>query len=568
MAGGEGVGASRGGRTEARIAELDGRRRARNAFALAVGLSGVSGALVFPMLLASVDQRVVGVTVAASLAFGGCALVGRKGESAATAPLLNALLFAVLFAGVTVNRQIGPGPAFVGFSLFAAAATLTLRGVILAGIAGALSIVGMALVSWNEPQLAVKPPSALVYGLCLALVTTILSVVQALNTRRALAQVVERERRALAAEARAQESESRYRLTTDNMSDFIALLDQRGRFLYASPSFERILGISPDDLLRESRHDLMHAEDTSYAASHFAVALARGKARGTYRVRDINGQLHWIESVYDAVPGADQTLVVVAARDVTENRALAAQLQQAQKMDALGRMAAAVAHDFNNLLTVIRSAVTVALWEFGESDSTTRSALLHAEQATIGAAALTARLLAFSRRAVVALEVVDARQALSGLTELLPRALGPGIELDVQLGPDLPPILAAPVQLEQILLNLAINARDAMPRGGKLSVVARSRQLAEGDENDCRPGEWLELDVKDTGSGLTDDAKAHLFEPFFTTKPPGEGTGLGLSTCYGIVRQLGGSIRAASAPGHGTTFTVLLPRAVGSVDAG
>ena len=149
-------------------------------------------------------------------------------------------------------------------------------------------------------------------------------------------------------------------------------------------------------------------------------------------------------------------------------------------------------------------------------------------------------------------------------TELLPRELGSTIELDVRLEPDLPPIIAAPVQLEQILLNLAINARDAMPDGGKVSVVARSRQLAEGEERDCRPGEWLELDVKDTGSGLTDDAKAHLFEPFFTTKPPGKGTGLGLSTCYGIVRQLGGSIRAASLPGQGTTFKVLLPRAAGA----
>jgi PAS domain S-box-containing protein len=554
------VGRDDGGQTEARIAELDGQRRARNAYVLALGLSGVTGVMAVPLLLSRVDARVVGVTAAASVAFAGCAIVGRKRQSAVTAPLLNTILVAVLFAGVAVNRQIGPGPAFVGFSLFAAAATLSLRGVILGGIVGALSIVGMALVAWNEPQTAVRPPSALAYGLCLCSVTTILSVVQAMSTRRALALVVERERRALDAEARAQESEARYRLTTDNMSDLIALLDRRGHFLYASPSFERILGVSPGDLLHQPRLDVMHPEDVPLAAADFAAALARGKARGTYRCRDKEGRQRWIESVYDAVPRGDLTLVVVAARDVTENRALAAQLQQAQKMDALGRMAAAVAHDFNNLLTVIRSAITLALWELTEA-SPSRSALLHAEQATMGAAALTARLLAFSRGAVVALEVVDARQALSGLTDLLPRALGSGIELDVQLEADLPPIVAAPVHLEQILLNLAINARDAMPDGGKVSVIARSRHLAEGEDSDCRPGEWLELDVKDTGSGLTDDAKAHLFEPFFTTKPPGQGTGLGLSTCYGIVRQLGGSIRAVSAPGGGTTFTVLLPRA-------
>jgi two-component system cell cycle sensor histidine kinase/response regulator CckA len=324
--------------------------------------------------------------------------------------------------------------------------------------------------------------------------------------------------------------------------------------------------VSPDELRKHMRLDVMHPEDAPRAIADFADALALGKASGTYRCRDTKGREHWIEGVYDAVPSGNRRLVAVAARDVTENRALAAQLQQAQKMDALGRMAAAVAHDFNNLLTVIRSAITIALWDLPEPTSG-RGALLQAEQATIGAAALTSRLLAFSRRAVVALEVIDTHQALSGLSDLLLRVLGPDIEFYVHLEPDLPPIVAAPVQLEQILLNLAINARDAMPKGGKLSVLARSRQLGEAEESDCRPGEWLEVDVKDTGSGMSDDVKEHLFEPFFTTKPVGKGTGLGLSTCYGIVRQLGGNIRAVSALGEGTTFTVLLPRAAASVDA-
>jgi PAS domain S-box-containing protein len=550
---------------ETSIAELDRRRRIRNAFPLATGLSGVAFATAVSLFFAKADMGVVLVSAAASAAFAGCAFVGRKGESALTAPLVNALLAVLLFAGVAVNRQIGPGPAFVGFSLFVAAATFTLRGVILGGVVGAITISGMAFVSWEEPQLAVKPAMALAYGLSLCCVTTLLSVVQAINSRRALAQVVEREQRARAAEERAHESEARYRLTTDNMSDLIALLDDRGRVLYASPSFERILGVLPSDLMERLRLDVMHPEDAPRAAADFADALLRGKASGTYRCRDKKGRERWIEGVYDALPSGDRRLVAVAARDVTENRALAAQLQQAQKMDALGRMAAAVAHDFNNLLTVIRSAITIALWDLAKS-TTGHGALLQAEQATIGAAALTSRLLAFSRGAVVASEVIEARQALTGLLELLPRALGSTIELDVRIDPDLPPIVAAPVQLEQVLLNLAINARDAMPNGGRLSVVARTRHLAEGEEIDCRPGEWLEVDVKDTGSGLTEDAKEHLFEPFFTTKPVGKGTGLGLPTCYGIVRQLGGNIRATSAPGQGTTFTVLLPRATRPVE--
>ena len=284
---------------------------------------GGRGASIVPLLFAQIDLRVVGVTAAASVAFAVCAFVGRGGRSAIAAPLLNVIFSVVLFSGVAVNRQIGPGPAFVGFSLFAAAATLPIRGVIVAGIAGVLTIVGMATIAWNEPQLAVKPPSALAYGLCLSVVTTILSVVQALNTRRALGQVVEREQRALAAEARAQESEARYRLITDSMSDLVALLDQRGRFLYASPSVERILGISPDALLREPRFDLVHPEDGPHMIEDFAEALEHGKARGAYRCRDKEGRERWIESVYDAVPGVDQTLVAIAARDVTENRALA-----------------------------------------------------------------------------------------------------------------------------------------------------------------------------------------------------------------------------------------------------
>jgi PAS domain S-box-containing protein len=543
------------------VQELDRLRRIGNTRALATGLAVVLAVAAVPFLMVGIDRRVVAVTVGASVAFTGCALLARarRGGDAA-ALLLNLLLVMVLFAGVAVNRQIGPGPAFVGFSLFVAAATLTLRGVVLGGLVGALTIVGMWYVARNEPQLAVPPSAALTYGLTLSFITTMLSVVQAINTRRALSQVVEREQRALTAEARAHESEARYRLITDNMSDLVGLLDHRGHVLYASPSIERILGYPPEELLARSSPDAIHPEDMPRAAADFAEALAHGKARGTYRCRDRDGRERWIEGVYDAVPGADGPLVAVAARDVTENRALASQLQQAQKMDALGRMAAAVAHDFNNLLTVIRAGVTLAEWEL-PGESTGRSALADAEQATGVAAALTQRLLAFARQDAVVAEVIDAREALSGLAELLPRAMGGLVELELRLGADLPLIVAAPVQLEQILLNLAINARDAMPEGGTLAVVARRRSLAEGEEPDCRPGDWLEIKAIDTGLGMSEAVMPHVFEPFFTTKAVGKGTGLGLSTCYGIVRQLGGQIRVASVVGEGTTFTILLPAA-------
>ncbi len=432
--------------TRLQVEELDLRRRMRNTRGLSIGMAVLSAAILVPMRLAGVDRRVVLVAAAATAPFAACAWAARTRAGPGAAIAFNVALAAVLFAGVASNRQIGPGPAFVGFSLFVAAATLPLEGVVVAGVAGALNVGAMCLVARGHAQIGETPDVAFTYGLALCVVTTMLSLVQTTNTRRALTQVVEREQRAVAAEA--------------------------------------------------------------------------------------------------------------------EQRALAAQLQQAQKMDALGRMAAAVAHDFNNLLMVISAAIATARKQLPASSPGT-GLLADAEQAASGAAALTARLLAFSRQTPVAPEVVDTRKALRGLADLLPRALGPEVTLKIDLRAALPSVLAAPVQLEQVLLNLALNARDAMPRGGTLSVVARSRVLAEGEERDCKAGTWLELAVTDTGTGMPDEVLAHLFDPSFTTKPPGKGTGLGLSTCSGIVRQLGGCIRVTSKVGDGTTFRVLLPQAAG-----
>ncbi len=433
------------GAARALVDELDRHRRARNTRSLGIGFAAINGVIAVPMFATGIDARVIVVPVVAVPVFAACSWLAQK-HSDAAAVLLNAILAIMLFAGVAANRQIGPGPAFMGFSLFVAAATLPVRGVIAMGGVGALAVTGMWWVARDVPQLVIQPGAALTYGVALSTVTTILSVVQALNTRRALAQVVEREQRAQIAEARARE--------------------------------------------------------------------------------------------------------------------IAAQLQQAQKMDALGRMAASVAHDFNNFLAVILGAIWMANRELPES-SKGRAALGDAKQATDSSVALTKRLLAFARKSAVASEAIDARAALSGLVDLLPRALGPDVRLDVKLDDRLPRIVAEPAQLEQVILNLAVNARDAMPDGGTLSVRARTRELAEGEEIDRAPGEWLELVVSDTGSGMTEEVMAHLFEPFFTTKAAGAGTGLGLSTCYAIVRQLGGGIRATSKPGAGTTFTVLLPRAAG-----
>jgi PAS domain S-box-containing protein len=555
-----GAGAVRGGEVVT-ARELDRGRHARNTHTLSLGLALVSGVMLVPLAVVGVDARVLVVTAAALGPFAGCAWLSRRYERLAPVAL-NAFLHAMIFAGVVVNKQIGPGPAFVGFSLFVAAATLPLRGVLIAGVVGVLNVVAMWAICRQEPQLAEPPGVAVTYGLTLCGVTTLLSVVQSINARRTLEQVVERERRALAAEARAHESESRYRLITDNTSDLVALLDQGGRFLYASPSFERILGLRPADVIGKLRTDFMAPEDFQRATGDLMEALAHGSARGLYRCIDGKGRPLFIECVYDAVDHSDPKLVAMAARDVTEKRALASQLQQAQKMDALGRMAAVVAHDFNNMLTVISSAISIARTELPEG-SMGGEALEDGAKSATSAAALTSRLLAFSRQSPTVAESVDARKALGGAAQLLPHALGHKIALRIDIGDGLPTIAASQVQLEQLLLNLALNARDAMPDGGELSIRARERRLAAGEEGDLRPGRWLELVVRDTGTGMTDEVKARLFEPFFTTKPAGRGTGLGLSTCYGIVKQLGGVIRVESEVGKGTTFTVLVPETPG-----
>src|SRR5581483_3291477 len=201
----------------------------------------------------------------------------------------------MIFAGVAANGQIGPGPAFVGFSLFVAVATLPLRGVVAAGIAGVLNVAAMSFVARGVPQIIETPVIAFTYGLTLCCVTTLLGIVATTNTYGAIEKVVERERRAVAAEARASESQALYRLITDSMSDLVALLDEEGRFLYASPSFERVLGVGPDALLRTECFERIQPDDRRVARATFDDALAHGSARGSFRCPSKDGRERWVE---------------------------------------------------------------------------------------------------------------------------------------------------------------------------------------------------------------------------------------------------------------------------------
>ena len=253
-------------------------------------------------------------------------------------------------------------------------------------------------------------------------------------------------------------------------------------------------------------------------------------------------------------------------RDISERKGLEEQLRQAQRLEAIGRLAGGVAHDFNNLLTVI-SGYTEALLE--GRDRASEPELDQIAAAAERAAILTRQLLAFSRRQVLQPRVLQLNDVVAGLTPMLSRLIGEDVELVATLAPSLDPVLADPNQLEQVLVNLAVNARDAMPDGGLLTIHTENVELDEeyvAQHGDAVVGPHVMLSVSDTGVGMDAETLSHVFEPFFTTKPLGIGTGLGLATVYGIVKQSGGSMWVYSEPGQGTTFKALLPRADSPVD--
>ena len=246
-------------------------------------------------------------------------------------------------------------------------------------------------------------------------------------------------------------------------------------------------------------------------------------------------------------------------RDVTERKHLEEQLRNAQQLEAIGRLAGGVAHDFNNILSIIMGHAELLL--AGDIDERSRIGLEQMRRAAERAASLTQQLLAFSRKQVLQPRVLDLNETVADVQKMLSRVIGEDIELIARLHPSLIMVKADPSQLEQVLINLAVNARDAMPHGGKLAMETSNVELAEEATRDVdlAPGRYVMLKVTDTGNGMDGATLSHVFEPFFTTKPVGKGTGLGLSTVYGIVKQSGGSIQAESEPGRGTSFRIYLP---------
>ena len=368
------------------------------------------------------------------------------------------------------------------------------------------------------------------------------------------------------------ESEERYRMLADNPYDLIAELDEHARFIYASPNFETILGYSPELLLGSPGIDIIHPEDRESVMRGLTSTLAELATRhSVYRALHRDGSYRWLETTMRAYQTPDSKVIAcMISRDITEkvesNEALRQseqKLQQSQKMEAIGRMAGGIAHDFNNLLTAITGYCDLLLEELG-AQHPARTDAEEILKASERAAQLTHQLLAFSRRQVLQPRILDLNNLVADMDRMLRRLIGEDVELVTLLDGAAWPIKADPGQLQQVLMNLVVNARDAMPRGGRLTIETVNTTLDDtvaSELGDIPAGEYLTLSVSDNGTGMTEEIRAMIFEPFFTTKESGKGTGLGLSTVIGIVQQSGGHIEVESEDGRGACFVIYLPKA-------
>jgi PAS domain S-box-containing protein len=338
---------------------------------------------------------------------------------------------------------------------------------------------------------------------------------------------------------------------------------------YFSENLRSLLGYRPQEAMTPDWWITnLHASDRDHVVANVPSLFAKGHAALDYRFRDKGGTYRWLRDEQRCVkgPGGRPVEVIGSWTDVTERVNLESQLRQAQKMEAVGQLAGGVAHDFNNLLTVIKGySQLVVTDDLPTSEARELSREIFA--AATRAGQLTNQLLAFSRKHAIHLRTVDLNETVLELAKMLERLIGASVSLEFDCAPDTPRVRADTGMLEQVLMNLAINARDAMPGGGSIVISTGSRAVSQGARvptSGAYPGKFATLRVADTGTGIPADVLAHIFEPFYTTKAPGKGTGLGLATAYGIVQQHKGWIDVKTEIGRGSAFTVYIPALAGS----
>jgi two-component system cell cycle sensor histidine kinase/response regulator CckA len=363
------------------------------------------------------------------------------------------------------------------------------------------------------------------------------------------------------AEAQLRQSEARYRELFENASDLIATVDLESRFTDVNTAFARALGYTREELIGRPLEEVVPPEalESLQQARLGKLELEVDASLYEHELIAKDGRRIEVEVASRLITENGEPVGTEAiCRDISERKRLEEQLRQAQKMEAIGQLAGGIAHDFNNLLTVINGNADRAL---GLDDlSEIKSSLGAVLKAGTSAGALTRQLLAFSRQQVLQPRVLDLSDVLSDLPHLLDRLLGDNVVVQTTVEPALGNIRVDPNQIEQVLINLALNARDAMPGGGSITIAAANAQVDEtyAASVELEPGSYVSVTFTDTGVGMDDETRSRIFEPFFTTKA--EGTGLGLATVYGVLRQSGGNVSVYSEPTAGTTFRLLFPR--------
>jgi len=369
-----------------------------------------------------------------------------------------------------------------------------------------------------------------------------------------------------AQKARAQ-AEAKYRTLIEqvNAISYIAEIGISGHWHYVSPQIESILGYMPEEWLAIAHHwaEMIHPDDLAVVEAAEAASEKGEPFQAEFRMKRKDGREVWLNDTGVVVQGSNSHPVMEGIIvDITERKILETQLQQSRKMEAVGRLAGGIAHDFNNLLTIITGYTDLALSR-PSVPLDLRNDIERIENASARAAALVRQLLAFSRKQVLQPKTLDLNAIVVNMEKLLRRLIDDHIEMVTCVQDNVGKVKADPAQVEQVIMNLVVNARDAMPQGGQLLIETSNADLDSSyaaEHVPVKPGPYVMLAVSDTGVGMDAGTVAHIFEPFFTTKESGRGTGLGLSTVYGIVKQSGGYIWVYSEPGKGSTFKVYLPR--------
>jgi PAS domain S-box-containing protein len=354
-----------------------------------------------------------------------------------------------------------------------------------------------------------------------------------------------------------------FQLIVETIPEVFYLADGERRTLYVSPAFEKHWGYRAERLLghRLAWLDLVHPDDRRRITDAIARNTGKGPYELEYRFVRADGTVRWASSRSTEIRNPDGSLhrVVGVATDITERKQLELQLRHSQKMEAIGQLAGGIAHDFNNLLAVITGNAVFLRQTLDPSDPHTER-VIEIEEAASRAAALTKRLLGFSRRSGPTLKPIDLRQLVTEVVELLRRTLDSSIAVEVEQPEVLDSVLADATEISQVLLNLCLNARDAMPGGGRLTIrTGRGRPELHHAQPGASSRGYAHLSVEDTGHGIPEDIRSRIFEPFFTTKPEGQGTGLGLAIAASVVKQHGGFIECTTSADAGTKFTVYLP---------